>query len=102
MYKITVDKDCTEYYYKNVQSTKKGVIKGGRKRYRLLDEEGKVAIVKKDKDRYIGLDELAQHIAMNIVDDYQSILDGDKKIEDTNIELSVKVLTAIFPVIKTC
>ena len=72
------------------------------KRYRLLDEEGKVAIVKQDKDRYIGLDELAQHIAMNIVDDYQSILDGDKKIEDTNIELSVKVLTAIFPVIKTC
>ena len=72
------------------------------KRYRLLDEEGKAVIVKKDKDRYIGLDELVQHIAMNIVDDYQSILDGDKKIEDTNIELSVKVLTAISPVIKTC
>lgn len=71
------------------------------KRYRLLDEEGKAVIVKKDNDRYIGLDELAQHIAMNIVDDYQSILDGDKKIEDTNIELSVKVLTAISPVIKT-
>lgn len=71
------------------------------KRYRLLDEEGKAVIVKKDKDRYIGLDELAQHISMNIVDDYQSILDGDKKIEDTNIELSVKVLTAISPVIKT-
>lgn len=71
------------------------------KRYRLLDEEGKAVILKKDKDRYIGLDELAQHIAMNIVDDYQSILDGDKKIEDTNIELSVKVLTAISPVIKT-
>ena len=72
------------------------------KRYRLLDEEGKAVIVKKDKDRYICLDELAQHIAMNIVDDYQSVLDGDKKIEDTNIELSVKVLTAISPVIKTC
>lgn len=71
------------------------------KRYRLLDEEGKAVIVKKDKDRYIGLDELAQHITMDIVDDYQSILDGDKKIEDTNIELSVKVLTAISPVIKT-
>ncbi len=71
------------------------------KRYRILDEEGKVVIVKKDKDRYIGLDELAQHIAMNIVDDYQSILNGDKKIEDTNIELSVKVLTAVSPVIKT-
>lgn len=71
------------------------------KRYRILDEEGKVVIVKKDKDRYIGLDELAQHIAMNIVDDYQSILNGDKKIEDTNIELSAKVLTAVSPVIKT-
>ena len=71
------------------------------KRYRLLDEEGKAVIVKKDKDRYIGLDELVQHIAMDIVDDYQSILDGDKKIEDTNIELSIKVLTAISPVIKT-
>ena len=30
--KITIDKDCTEYYYKNVQSTKKGVIKVGRKK----------------------------------------------------------------------
>ena len=54
------------------------------KRYRLLDEEGKAVIVKKDKDRYIGLDELAQHIAMDIVDDYLSILDGDNKIEYTN------------------
>lgn len=69
-------------------------------RFKLLREDGKSVILKKDKDRYIGLDELAQHIAMNIIDDYQSILDGDKKVDETNIKLSIKVLTAISPVIK--
>ena len=69
-------------------------------RFKLLRENGKAVILKKDKDRYIGLDELAQHIAMNIIDDYQSILDGDKKVDETNIKLSIKVLTAISPVIK--
>lgn len=69
-------------------------------RFKLLKEDGKAVILKKDKDRYIGLDELAQHIAMNIIDDYQSILDGDKKVDETNIKLSIKVLTAISPVIK--
>lgn len=69
-------------------------------RFKLLKEDGKAEILKKDKDRYIGLDELAQHIAMNIIDDYQSILDGDKKVDETNIKLSIKVLTAISPVIK--
>ncbi len=69
-------------------------------RFKLLREDGKAVILKKDKDRYIGLDELAQHIAMNIIDDYQSILDGDKKVDETNIKLSIKVLTAISPVIK--
>lgn len=71
-----------------------------RERFKLLREDGKAVILKKDKDRYIGLDELAQHIAMNIIDDYQSILDGDKKVDETNIKLSIKVLTAISPVIK--
>lgn len=69
-------------------------------RFKLLREDGKTVILKKDKDRYIGLDELAQHIAMNIIDDYQSVLDGDKKVDETNIKLSIKVLTAISPVIK--
>lgn len=40
---------------------------------------------------------MAQHIAMNVIDDYKSIIDGDKKIEETNIDLSIKVLTAISP-----
>ena len=71
-----------------------------RERFKLLREDGKAVILKKDKDRYIGLDELAQHIAMNIIDDYQSVLDGDKKVDETNIKLSIKVLTAISPVIK--
>lgn len=71
-----------------------------KQRYSIVDSAGKAVIVKKDDDRYIGIDELAQHIAMDVIDDYQDIINGGKKIEETNIELSVKVLTAITPVIE--
>jgi hypothetical protein len=71
-----------------------------KQRYSIVDSTGKAVIVKKDDDRYIGIDELAQHIAMDVIDDYQDIINGGKKIEETNIELSVKVLTAITPVIE--
>ena len=43
---------------------------------------------------------MAQNVAMNILEDYYSITNGDKKIEETNIDLSIKVLTAIAPVIE--
>lgn len=71
-----------------------------KQRYSIVDSTGKAVIVKKDDDRYIGIDELAQHIAMDVIDDYQDIINGGKKIEETNIELSIKVLTAITPVIE--
>lgn len=71
-----------------------------KQRYSIVDSTGKAVIVKKDDNRYIGIDELAQHIAMDVIDDYQDIINGGKKIEETNIELSVKVLTAITPVIE--
>ena len=72
-----------------------------RQRYGIVDKTGKNIIVKKDNARYIGIDELAQHIAMDIIEDYQDIIKGDKKIDETNIKLSIKVLNAITPVVET-
>ena len=69
-----------------------------KQRYGIVDKTGKNIIVKKDNARYIGIDELAQHIAMDIIEDYQDIIKGDKKIDETNIKLSIKVLNAISPV----
>ena len=69
-------------------------------RYNVVDTRGKAVLVKKADGRYIGIDEMAQHVAMNILEDYYSITNGDKKIEETNIDLSIKVLTAIAPVIE--
>lgn len=64
-----------------------------KQRYVVLDKNGKANIVQKADSRFVGIDEMAQHIAMNVIDDYKSIIDGDKKIEETNIDL----LTAISP-----
>lgn len=71
-----------------------------KKRYIVTDKDGKSVIVEKGNSRYISIDEFAQHIAMDIVDDYREIKNGDKHPEETDIELSIKVLTAISPVIK--
>lgn len=68
-----------------------------KQRYVILDKNGKANIVQKADSRFVGIDEMAQLIAMNVIDDYKSIIDGDKKIEETNIDLSIKVLTAISP-----
>lgn len=68
-----------------------------KQRYVVLDKNGRATIVQKSDSRFVGIDEMAQHIAMNVIDDYKSIIDGDKKIEETNIDLSIKVLTAISP-----
>ena len=48
-----------------------------KQRYGIVDKTGKNIIVKKDNARYIGIDELAQHIAMDIIEDYQDIIKGD-------------------------
>ena len=70
-----------------------------KQRYGIVDKTGKNIIVKKDNARYIGIDELAQHIALDIIDDYRDITNGVKQIDETNIELSIKVLNAISPVV---
>ena len=69
-------------------------------RYSITGRNGKSVIAEKDGARYISIDEFAQHIAMDIIDDYRDIKSGDKHLEETDIELSIKVLTAISPVIE--
>lgn len=70
-------------------------------RYSVVDSSGKAVLVKKADSRYVGIDEMAQHVAMDILEAYQGIVNGDKKIDETNIDLSIKVLTAIVPVVGT-
>lgn len=72
-----------------------------RQRYTITDKNGKSVIAEKEAFRFISIDEFAQHIAMDIIDDYKDIKSGDKNIEETDIDLSIKVLTAISPVIET-
>lgn len=67
-------------------------------RYSITGKNGKSVIAERDGARYIGIDEFAQHIALDILDDYRYITNGVKQIDETNIELSIKVLNAISPV----
>lgn len=53
-----------------------------KQRYVVLDKNGKANIVQKADSRFVGIDEMAQHIAFDIIEDYKSIIDGDKKIEE--------------------
>lgn len=71
-----------------------------KERYTITSKDGKSVIAEKEDSRYISIGEFAQHIAMDIVDDYREIKSGDKRPEETDIELSIKVLTAISPVIE--
>lgn len=73
-------------------------VKMKKDRYRITDKNGKSVIAEKDGDRYISIDEFSQHIALDIIDDYRNITNGVKQIDETNIELSIKVLNAISPV----
>lgn len=57
-----------------------------KQRYVVLDKNGKANIVQKADSRFVGIDEMAQHIAFDIIEDYKSIIDGDKKIEETNLQ----------------
>lgn len=67
-------------------------------RYSITGRNGKSVIAERDGARYIGIDEFAQHIALDIIDDYRDITNGVKQIDETNIKLSIKVLNAISPV----
>ena len=69
-----------------------------RQRYTITDKNGKSVIAEKEASRFISIDEFAQHIALDILDDYRYITNGVKQIDETNIELSIKVLNAISPV----
>lgn len=66
-------------------------------RYSITGRNGKSIIAERDGARYVGIDEFAQHIALDIIDDYRYITNGVKQIDETNIELSIKVLNAISP-----
>lgn len=67
-------------------------------RYSITGRNGKSVIAERDGARYIGIDEFAQHIALDIIGDYRDIINGVKQIDETNIKLSIKVLNAISPV----
>ena len=66
-------------------------------RYSVLDSSGKATIVERKDGRYIDIEEMAQHVAFNVLDDYSKILNGEKK---TNIRLSINVLNAVAPLAK--
>lgn len=44
-----------------------------KERYTITDKDGKSVIAEKEDSRYISIDEFAQHIAMDIIDDYREI-----------------------------
>ena len=50
-------------------------------RYSVLDSSGKATIVERKDGRYIDIEEMAQHVAFNVLDDYSKILNGEKKVD---------------------
>ena len=50
-----------------------------KQRYVVLDKNGKANIVQKADSRFVGIDEMAQHIAFDIIEDYKSIIDAIRK-----------------------
>ena len=62
-------------------------------RYSVLDSSGKATIVERKDGRYIDIEEMAQHVAFDVLDDYS-------KIDETNIILSINVLNAVAPLAK--
>lgn len=63
--------------------------------YKITDKDGNTRICKKDNDRYLEIRELAQFIALDIVDDYNDIVAGNKTLSETNMTLAINVLDAI-------
>lgn len=53
----------------------------------------------RDKELYTVFD-MAQFIALDVMDDYREIATGSKEREDTNIDLAMEVLTAVSQVCK--
>lgn len=71
------------------------------KRFLLTDKYGNSRIAVKDEnDRYLKLEYFIEHIGFDIIEGYADVVNGDKKINETNLELSVKVLTALSSALK--
>lgn len=71
------------------------------KRFLLTDKYGNSRIAVKDEnDRYLKLEYFIEHIGFDIIEGYADVVNGDKKINETNLELSVKVLTALSSAVK--
>lgn len=82
-------------------STKKK--KAGKEFERLIltDKYGNSRIAVKDESgRQLKLEYFIEHIGFDIIEEYADVVNGDKKINETNLELSVKVLTALSSAVK--
>ena len=71
-----------------------------KQRYKISDYAGNSIIALKEDDRFVSVGEMAQHVAIDILEDYRDIKNGIKKAEETDIKLSIKVLNAISPIAK--
>lgn len=55
----------------------------------------------KDKSgRYLKLEYFIEHIGFDIIEEYVDVVNGDKKINETNLELALKVLVALSSAVK--
>lgn len=67
----------------------------------LTDKYGNSRIAVKDESgRQLKLEYFIEHIGFDIIEEYADVVNGDKKINETNLELSVKVLTALSSALK--
>ena len=69
-------------------------------RYKISDDAGNSIIALKEDERFVSVGEMAQHVAIDILEDYRDIKNGIKKAGETDIKLSIKVLNAISPIAK--
>lgn len=70
-------------------------------RFLLTYKYGNSRIAVKDENgRYLKLEHFIEHIGFDIIEGYADVVNGDKKINETNLELSVKVLTALSSALK--
>ena len=68
-------------------------------RYSITDNYG-TRIAVGDEGTYLKLESFIEHIGFDIVEQYADVVNGDKKINETNLELSIKVLTALSSAVK--
>lgn len=59
-----------------------------KQRYKISDDAGNSIIALKEDERFVSVGEMAQHVAIDILEDYRDIKNGIKKAEETDIKLS--------------